>query len=323
MNCKIEVPKRKVDNTMAYGSISLEKRLKDNIKNYSLSSLIDTNRMSEQLELLHRLSGVEALVTDRQGEKMISYGNFASFHPDVLNEPGIKLRVADRTIAHVYLKYDRVEDDKLPLVSNFLEKLIETYESVGMQTYYYKETAVYADELEAKLEKETYQVKHGKKNDELTGVLNRTYFDNRLKIVDRSQIAPVSAICININDWKFVNDNYGDEESDRLIKVIADIIVKNAKPEYIIGRVDGDVFNVIIPMPEEGESESYCAAVKADCEAFEDARLAPSVAIGNVLKGNVEETLSSKLADAEYEMFEDKIAMKKAAGYQERLRKGL
>ena len=308
---------------MAYGSISLEKRVKDNIKNYSLSSLLDTDRMSDQLELLHKLAGVEVLVTDRHGEKMISFGNFASFHPDVVNEPGVKLRVANRTVAHIYLRYDYVEEDKLPLVSTFMDKIIETYESVGEQTYLHKETAVYADELEAKLEKETYQVKHGEKNDELTGVLNRTYFDNRLKIVDRSQIAPVSAICININDWKFVNDNYGDEESDRLIQVIAGIILKNAKPEYIIGRVDGDVFNVLIPMPEDGESEAYCAAVKADCEAFEDARLAPSVAIGNVLKENVEESLTDKLADAEYEMFEDKLEMKNAPGYRERLKKGL
>ena len=308
---------------MAYGSISLEKRLKDNIKNYGLSSLLDTNRMSDQLEILHKLSGVEILVTDRHGEKKISFGNFASFHPDVVNDPGKKLRVAKRTVAHIYLRYDNVNEETLPMVSTFLDKLIETYESVGEQTYLHKETAVYADELEEKLEKETYQAKHGEKNDELTGVLNRTYFENRLKIVDRSQIAPVSAICININDWKFVNDNYGDEESDRLIRVIANIISKNAKPEYIIGRVDGDVFNVLIPMPEDGESENYCTAVKADCEHYEDVRLAPSVAIGNVLKENVEESLFDKLADAEYEMFEDKLAMKNAPGYRKRLEKGL
>lgn len=308
---------------MAYGSISLEKRLKDNIKNYSLPSLVDINRMSDQFELLHKLSGVEILVTDRHGEKLISFGNFVSFHPDVVNDPGTKLRVSNRTIAHIYLNYDHVEESVLSLVSTFLSKLIETYECVGEQTFYHKETAVYVDELEEKLEKESYQAKHGEKNDELTGVLNRTYFENRLKIVDRSQIAPVSAICININDWKFVNDHYGDEESDRLIRVIAGIITQNAKPEYIIGRVDGDVFNVLIPMPEDGESESFCAAIKADCENYEDARLAPSVAIGNVLKENVEETLFDKLADAEYEMFEDKLAMKTAPGYKERLEKGL
>ena len=76
-------------------------------------------------------------------------------------------------------------------------------------------------------------------------------------------------------------------------------------------------------MPEDNESEEFCAAVKADCEAYEDAILAPSVAIGNVLKENVEERLTDKLADAEYEMFEDKFEMKNAPGYRERLEKGL
>lgn len=308
---------------MAYGSISLEKRIKDNIKNYSFSSLVDMDRVSDQLEILHKLSGIEILVTDRHGEKLISFGNFASFHPDVVNDPGIKMRVAGRTVAHIYARYDNMEDETISMASTFLDKLIETYESVGEQTYLHKETAVYADELEARLEKESYQAKHGEKLDELTGVLNRTYFENRLRIVDRSQIAPVSAICININDWKFANDHFGDEESDRLIRVIAGIISKNAKPEYIIGRVDGDVFNVLIPMPEEGESETFCASVKEDCASFEDARLAPSVAIGCVLKENVEEALTDKLADAEYEMFEDKLAMKNAPGYRKRLKKGL
>ena len=96
---------------MAYGSISLEKRLKDNIKDYSLSSLLDTVRMGDQLELLHKLSGVEILVTDRHGEKMISYGNFVGFKPDVVNDPGVKLRVEERTVAHIYLRYDHVQED--------------------------------------------------------------------------------------------------------------------------------------------------------------------------------------------------------------------
>ena len=96
---------------MAYGSISLEKRLKDNIKDYSLSSLLDTVRMGDQLELLHKLSGVEILVTDRHGEKMISYGNFVGFKPDVVNTPGYKIRVSNRTIAHLYIKDEEVTDD--------------------------------------------------------------------------------------------------------------------------------------------------------------------------------------------------------------------
>ena len=52
-------------------------------------------------------------------------------------------------------------------------------------------------------------------------MLNSTYFDNKMQIIDRSQAVPVAVICANINDWKYVNDNFGDEESDRLIQVVA------------------------------------------------------------------------------------------------------
>ena len=315
--------RREAGLLMAYDSISLEKRLKDNIKTYNLTSLFDLDVVSQQVENLYKLFGINIMITDRHGEKNISFGHFIGYHPDVVNDPGIKLKIEDRTIAHVYVNYDHVNENQMLTVKLLFENMLETFKLLGEKTYFYKETAIYADELEEKLEKETYQVKHGEKQDPLTGVLNKTYFENRLKIVDRSQIAPVAAICLNINDWKFVNEHFGDEESDRLIQIIAEIIKEKAKPEYIVGRVDGDVFNVLIPMPDEDECDSFCKAVRDSCEGYEDLILAPSVAIGTVMKENVEESLTELLSDAEFEMFEDKLEMKNAPGYKERLVNGL
>lgn len=308
---------------MAYGSISLEKRLKDNIRNYSLKTLFDLDAIREQAENLYKMCGLSIVLTDRHGEKNISFGDFTAFHPDVVGDPGRKIRVANRTIAHLYVKYDQVEEKNRSIVEHLLEGIVCVYEALGEKSYYAKELSVYTDELEAKLEKESYQVMHGERLDELTGVQNRTYFDSRLKVLDRAQVAPVCAVCININDWKYANDHYGDEESDRLIQIVADILKQEAKPDYIIGRVDGDVFNVLIPMPEDEEGQNYCSRVKEACDTYEDAILAPSVAIGMVLKENVEESLSSLLSDAEYEMFEDKFRVKNASGYRERMEKGL
>ena len=42
-----------------------------------------------------------------------------------------------------------------------------------------------------------------------------------------------------------------------------------------------------------------------------------------ITKENVEEYLSQIFSDAEYEMFENKMKMKKAPGYQERLKRAL
>ena len=89
----------------------------------------------------------------------------------------------------------------------------------------------------------------------------------------------------------------------------------------MIGRVDGDVFNVIIPMPADGECEEFCKTVQAECDGYDDPHIAPSVAVGFALKENVETNLSETLSDAEYAMFENKIEIKNAPGYYERLHK--
>jgi diguanylate cyclase (GGDEF)-like protein len=301
---------------MAFGLVPLEKRLKDHIRNYSLDQIFEIGQLSDLLENVNRVTGISLLLTDRHGEKAASAGNFVGFKPDTVNNPGKKIRVEGRTIAHLYVKQDEMAD-KEALVDNLVELLTEyaakAYESV--------ELSLYVDDLEKKLEKEQYQVKHGEKEDALTGVLNSTYFDNKLKVVDRSQVVPVAVICANINDWKYVNDNFGDEESDRLIQVVASFLKEEAKPEYIIGRCGGDFFHVLIPMTEENEADAYCKRVQQKCLDFEDAHLAPSVACGYVVKYNVEQNLEDMLSDAEYEMFNNKFEIKNAPGYRERLEK--
>lgn len=175
----------------------------------------------------------------------------------------------------------------------------------------------YMEELEGK--DEAKQKEQASRMDELTGVFANDYFEKRMQIVDRSEVVPVAVIEININDWKYANDHYGDEESDRLIRIIADIVREEANPYFVIGRIDGDVFGVLIPMVEEGEAEDYARRIKERCVNYEDEKLAPSVAIGIVYKNNIEQSVQDLFSDAQYEMFEDKLAMKQEPGCRERL----
>ena len=72
-------------------------------------------------------------------------------------------------------------------------------------------------------------------------------------------------------------------------------------------------------MVEEGEAEDYARRIKERCVNYEDEKLAPSVAIGIVYKNNIEQSVQDLFSDAQYEMFEDKLAMKQEPGYRERL----
>ena len=101
------------------------------------------------------------------------------------------------------------------------------------------------------------------------------------------------------------------------------IIKEEMKPEFVVGRIDGDVFGILIPMAADGEAEEFAARIQDRCFTYEDPILAPSVAVGVVYKTNIEETLEEKMSDAEYEMFNNKFEIKNAPGYRERLSKGL
>lgn len=306
---------------MEYKAVPFEKRIKENIKNYAMGNLYPADSLRAHLKALAAITGVELLLTDRHGEKVVSIGNFAGFIPDVVGEPGRKVRVYNRTIAHLYTKTDGMEAGKEQDVEKMLDEAVKLFSCLGEEAYLHREYAIYMDELEEKLEEKHTQMAEGENEDALTGVYHKFYFEERMRAMDASGVVPVAVINANINDWKYVNDNFGDEESDRLIKTVAGILKKEAKSDYVIGRIDGDVFIVLIPIADDGEAEEYCARVQAACLAFEDEVIAPSAACGIVYKTNVEETIADKLPDAEYEMFHNKFEIKNAPGYRERLEK--
>lgn len=308
---------------MNYKTVPFEQRIKDNVRNYALDNLYHMDTIAEYARAFSALADVELLLTERHGEKVVSVGSFAGFTPDVVGDPGRKVQIYGRTVAHLYAKTQRVPAEKKEAVEKLLDEFTSMLSHWGEAAYLHTESAIYVDELEEKVGMQHVQTAKGENEDALTGVYNKLYFEDRMKVIDRAEVVPVAVINVNINDWKFVNDNYGDEESDRLIRTIADILKGEKKPDYVIGRVDGDVFIVLIPMAEDGEAEEYCKRVQEACLAYEDKILAPSVACGLVYKTNVEEQLADKLPDAEYEMFNNKFEVKNAPGYRERLEHGI
>lgn len=300
---------------MQYQKGTLEVRLKSHIKDYDFHSLYEKDKVCSMAAAICNALSLEMLLTDRKGNTVYKCGNMAE-NPDVDNVPGIKVKVYDRTVAHLYVSYDMCRGEKesaKALVNEFANMLI----TLGNESYFHKEAGMYIDEHHKSA---TIQ---SDKEDALTGVMSQSYFEHRMQIIDRSEVVPVAAIVVNINDWKFANDNFGDEESDRLIATIADIIKENAKPEYIIGRVDGDVFYIIIPIPEDNEAEEFVKVVQHTCDTFEDEHLTPSVACGIAYKSNVEAKMESVFSDAEVEMLENKISIKNSEEYCNRLKKKL
>lgn len=306
---------------MHYGEIPFEDRLKENIRQYHSADLYDLQIVGQLLRQLCGQYGFDLLLTDRHGEKAVEIGAFEEFEPDVVKDPGEKIQIKGHTVGHIYIK--EVREEVRPSVEEALRIYVRMLEEWGEKSYLAREFSAYCDELADRVEEGRQLLKGDERKDILTGTLNKTYFESRMKIIDRAEVAPVALIQANINDWKFFHDHFGIEESDRLISVVAGIIREYAKEDYIIGRCGGDLFNIIIPMPEEREAEEFVEKIRKTLDEYEDPLLVPSVAFGIVYKENVEESLEDKLSDAEYEMFNDKIRIKNMPDYRIRLEKGI
>ena len=314
---------------MTYGQVTLEERLKEDIRRYHAADLYEVPVVEWLMQKICREFGMELLLTDRHGERAVVCGNFDGFEPDVVKDPGRRVRIYDHTTGHLYVKETpdgSIQQKQVPLenaeAEEALQMLIKMLADWGEKAYLAAELADYRNELENRLAEECRRMRDSERRDILTGTLGKAYFESRLKALDKAGVAPVALIQANINDWKYFHDTYGIEESDRLISEVGRLLLSEAQPDYLVGRCGGDSFNIVIPMPREGEAQDYVNRVRASVEAYEDPILVPSVAFGIVYKENVEESLFDKLSDAEYEMFNDKLQIKNRPGYRTWLTKG-
>ena len=84
--------------------------------------------------------------------------------------------------------------------------------------------------------------------DYLTGALNRRGLDIRLEeaVKDASSGGkPCSAIMLDLDRFKQINDTYGHSEGDEALKAVSEILMKVFHENSFIGRFGGDEFCVI------------------------------------------------------------------------------
>ncbi|MDR2558261.1 MAG: diguanylate cyclase [Oscillospiraceae bacterium] len=79
--------------------------------------------------------------------------------------------------------------------------------------------------------------------DFLSGLFNRNTFMRELQSeITRSATSRVGVIFIDVDDFKFINDTYGHDTGDEIIKTVADIIKDKLGSAGFAGRFGGDEF---------------------------------------------------------------------------------
>lgn len=93
--------------------------------------------------------------------------------------------------------------------------------------------------------------------DPLTSLKNRNYLNKNFKRWGDNAIYPQSIIVINLNNLRHVNDVYGHEEGDKLIKLAANILIRNQLEQSDIIRTDGNEYLIYMVGYEKNKVVAY------------------------------------------------------------------
>jgi len=104
--------------------------------------------------------------------------------------------------------------------------------------------------------------------DKLTGLMNRRYFDKALKDeIAKAQTGNtnLSFLMIDLDNFKQVNDAYGHDTGDAVLKEIASIIIDNVQGNAVSCRYGGEEFCIIYPDTSLVEAIKNSEKIKRFC----------------------------------------------------------
>jgi diguanylate cyclase (GGDEF)-like protein len=100
--------------------------------------------------------------------------------------------------------------------------------------------------------------------DNLTGLMNRNAFyrtaGGELERARRAA-APLSVIVLDLDKFKSLNDSYGIEAGDEVLRVVAQTVREKSRPYDCIGRWDADEFIIALPSVIGGDAEKIAERI--------------------------------------------------------------
>ncbi len=159
--------------------------------------------------------------------------------------------------------------------------------------------------------------------DELTGLMNRrgiademgAFFKEALFAQENPEmrkgvvIADFSVIFIDADNFKSVNDTYGHDEGDHVLKAIAKVLQDNARGIDAVGRLGGEEF--VIGLLGATEDDAYAKAdelrklITQDVDVAQDRKMTVSIGVAS-LHHSKAQTLTQLIEYADKAMYEAK-----------------
>jgi len=143
--------------------------------------------------------------------------------------------------------------------------------------------------------------------DHLTELHNRRFLEQELMRLDTMGNLPLSIIMCDVNGLKLVNDSFGHDVGDALLKKTAQIIQAACREEDVVARIGGDEFIVVLPQTTAEETLQIANRMKELASKEKVANIELSISYGHYTKATDNQSIVEVMANAENHMHRQKL----------------
>ncbi|MCR3921482.1 MAG: PAS domain S-box protein [Firmicutes bacterium] len=105
-------------------------------------------------------------------------------------------------------------------------------------------------------------------NDILTGLYNRSYFEEEMKRLNHSRFLPLSVITCDVDGLKLINDSLGHPKGDELLQAAATVLRSSFRAWDAISRIGGDEFAVILPNTDSETAQKIVRRLADELDSY-------------------------------------------------------
>ena len=164
---------------------------------------------------------------------------------------------------------------------------------------------VFRDLRESKAREE--QIQFLIHRDTLTGLHNRTYFEEELKRQNEVTRFPLTLIMGDLDGLRLINDFFGHAAGDQALKMTAEVFKSCCRSTDIVSRWAGDTFTVLLPNTPEDVGQKIADRIKLACSEIEIADTKLSISVGCSTKTDKAEKWVAVIKRAEDSMHKSKL----------------